>query len=73
MENEQDIIENHKKMMNDNYYYGDQQNPIKNNALKPYYILPKNSPSKKIDLNEFFKIQYDKDNYIYIKQNFSVD
>ena len=70
MENEQDIIENHKKMMNDNYYYGDQQNPIKNNALKPYYILPKNSPSKKIDLNEFFKIQYDKDNYIYIKQNF---
>ena len=69
MEKDKDIIENHKKMMNNNYYY--EKNDIsKNNILKPYYIYPLNNPSKIIDLNEFYKIQYDKDNYIYIKKNF---
>ena len=69
MENDKDIIDNHKKMMNDNYYY-EKHNPSNNNILKPYYIVSKNNPNKIIDLNEFYKIQYDKDNYIYIKKNF---
>ena len=70
MENDEDIIANHKKMMNKNYYNEDHQKSAKNNVLKPYYILPKNDQSKIIDLNEFYKIQYDKDSYIYIKKNF---
>ena len=69
MEKDKDIIANHKKMMNDNYYQ-ENENLLKSNILKPYYIYPKNNPSQIIDLNEFYKIEYDKDNYIYIKQNF---
>ena len=70
MENDEDIIANHKKMMNKNYYNEDHQKLAKNNVLKPYYILPKNEQNKIIDLNEFYKIQYNKDNYIYVKKNF---
>ena len=69
MEKDKDIIANHKKMMNDNYYQ-ENENLLKSNILKPYYIYPKNNPSQIIDLNEFYKIEYDKDNYIYIKKNF---
>ena len=69
MEKDKDIIANHKKMMNDNYYY-EGNDASKNNILKPYYIFPMNNPSKILDLNEFYKIQYDKDNYIYIKKKF---
>ena len=67
MEKDKDIIANHQKMMNDNYYY-EGNDDYKNNILKPYYIFPMNNPSKILDLNEFYKIQYDKDNYIYIKK-----
>ena len=69
MEDDKDIIANHKKMMNNNYYHED-HNSKRNNILKPYYILSKNSPNKIIDLNDFYKIQYDKDNHIYLKKNF---
>ena len=69
MEKEKDIIDNHKKMMNDNYYH-ENHNNIKNNILKPYYIVPIKGKNIILDLNEFFKIQYDKDNYLYIKKNF---
>ena len=69
MEKESDIIDNHKKMMNDNYYH-ESNNNIKNNILKPYYIIPIKGQNIILDLNEFYKIQYDKDNYIYIKKNF---
>ena len=69
MEKDEDIIANHKKMMNDNYYH-ETDNASNNNILKPYYILPKNSTSSIIDLNDFYKIKYDKENYLYIKQNF---
>ena len=69
MENDKDIIENHKKMMNKNYYSKDHDTK-RNNILKPYYILNKDSPNKIMDLNEFYKIQYDKDSHIYIKKKF---
>ena len=69
MENDKDIIANHKKMMNKNYYNEDHSTK-RNNILKPYYILHKDTPNKIIDLNEFFKIKYDKDSHIYIKKKF---